>query len=187
MARRYPQLSDEHIEFISRQKLYFVGTAANNGTINVSPKGFDTLRVISPNRIVWLNITGSGNETAAHLAQNGRMTIMFCAFDGDPIILRLYGKATAIHPRDEAWDELASLFEPQQSARQCVDFQIELAQTSCGFGVPFYEFQQERDNVDKWVDAKGEQGIKNYWRDKNQTSLDGLPTHILDDKKESEE
>ena len=184
MARRYPQLSDEHIEFIAHQKLYFVGTAANGGTVNVSPKGYDSLKIISPNKIVWLNFTGSGNETAAHLAENGRMTIMFCAFDGNPKILRLYGTARAIHPHDTEWDELASLFELQEGARQYVEFEIELAQTSCGFGVPFYEFQEERDNMDKWINAKGEQGIKDYWRDKNQVSLDGLATHILEDEKE---
>ncbi|NQV68664.1 MAG: pyridoxamine 5'-phosphate oxidase family protein [Pseudohongiella sp.] len=182
MARRYEQLSTEHIAFIDEQKLFFVGTAANDGTINVSPKGYDSLRVLSPNRIVWLNITGSGNETAAHLAQNTRMTLMFCAFDGNPKILRLYGKAVAVHPRDSQWDEFSALFEPHASARQYVDFSIQLVQTSCGFGVPLYDFKTERDNMDKWISAIGEDGIANYWRDKNQLSLDGLPTHILDEK-----
>lgn len=179
MARRYDELTPEHIEFIQQQKLFFVGTAANDGTINVSPKGYDSLRVLSPNRIAWMNITGSGNETAAHLAQNDRMTLMFCAFDGNPKILRLYGKAVAAHPRDNAWSELADLFEPHVSARQYVDFTIELAQTSCGFGVPFYDFSGERDNMDRWLAAKGDTDIEDYWREKNQVSLDGLPTHIL--------
>ena len=182
MAKRYEKLSAELIDFIETQKIYFVGTAANAGSINVSPKGFDSLRVLTPNRIVWLNITGSGNETAAHLLQNDRMTIMFCAFDGRPKILRLYGKAVAIHPRDPQWHELSALFQPHQSARQLVDFSIEMAQTSCGFGVPFYEFKQERDNMDKWLAAKGDVGIRDYWREKNQVSLDGLPTHILDEE-----
>jgi predicted pyridoxine 5'-phosphate oxidase superfamily flavin-nucleotide-binding protein len=101
MARLYEQMKPEHIAFIEQQKQFFVGTAANDGTVNVSPKSWDSLRVLSPNRIAWLNITGSGNETAAHLAQNQRMTMMFCAFDGNPKILRLYGKAVAAHPRDE--------------------------------------------------------------------------------------
>ncbi|NKB35000.1 MAG: pyridoxamine 5'-phosphate oxidase family protein [Pseudomonadales bacterium] len=179
MAKRYEQLSDDHIDFIQQQKLFFVGTAANDGTINVSPKGFDSLRVMGPNRIVWLNITGSGNETAAHLLQNDRMTIMFCAFDGSPKILRLYGKAAAVHPRDEQWAKLEKLFDPHPSARQYVDFEIELAQTSCGFGVPFYDFKEERDNMDKWLDAKSTEGIEDYWRAKNQVSLDGLPTNII--------
>ena len=180
MARRYDDLNPEHIKFIQQQKLFFVGTAANDGTINVSPKGWDSLRVLSPNRIAWLNITGSGNETAAHLAQNERMTMMFCAFDGNPKILRLYGKAVAAHPRDENWDELSALFEPHASARQYIDFRIEVVQTSCGFGVPFYDFVEPRDNMDRWLAAKSDEDIEDYWREKNQVSLDGLPTHILD-------
>lgn len=182
MARRYDEMTAEHIAFIEQQKLFFVGTAANDGTINVSPKGWSSLRVLSPNRIVWLNITGSGNETAAHLAQNERMTIMFCAFDGSPKILRLYGNAVAAHPRDERWNELAALFEPHVSARQYVDFTVRLAQTSCGFGVPFYDFAGERDNMDKWLASKAtDDGIENYWREKNQVSLDGMPTHIFEE------
>ena len=181
MARRYEQMKPEHIAFIEQQKLFFVGTAANDGTVNVSPKGWDSLRVLSENRIAWLNITGSGNETAAHLAQNQRMTMMFCAFDGNPKILRLYGKAVAAHPRDEQWDELSQLFEPHASARQYVDFRIDLAQTSCGFGIPFYDFVEERDNMDRWLASRGDEGIEEYWREQNQVSLDGLPTHILDE------
>ena len=116
MAQRYDEMRPDHIAFIEQQKLFFVGTAANDGTINVSPKGWDSLRILGPSHIAWLNITGSGNETAAHLAQNERMTMMFCAFDGNPKILRLYGKAVAAHPRDEKWDELAELFKPHKSA-----------------------------------------------------------------------
>jgi len=181
MAKRYPQLTPELTEFIEQQKLFFVGTAANDGTVNVSPKGFDSLRVMSPNRIVWLNITGSGNETAAHLAENGRMTLMFCAFEGRPNILRLYGQARAIHHRDDDWDEMEALFQPHPTARQYVDFQFDLAQTSCGFGVPFFDFKEERDNMPKWIASKSKEPIENYWREKNQVSLDGLPTHIFDE------
>ncbi|MDA1372985.1 MAG: pyridoxamine 5'-phosphate oxidase family protein [Proteobacteria bacterium] len=181
MAKQYEKLSPELIEFIQYQKIFFVGTAANDGTINVSPKGFDSLRVLGPNRLVWLNITGSGNETAAHLLQNNRMTIMFCAFDGKPKILRLYGQARAIHPREKEWPEFDVMFKPHPTARQYVDFAIEMAQTSCGFGVPFYDFKEERDNMDEWIAAKGEEGIENYWREKNQVSIDGLPTKILGD------
>ena len=138
MATRYESLSDDLIEFVKAQKLFFVGTAANDGTINVSPKGFDSLRVLSANRLVWLNITGSGNETAAHLRQNNRLTMMFCAFDGRPKILRLYGKATAVHPRDRQWEALSVLFEKHVSARQYVDFSIELVQIkSAHFCRPF--------------------------------------------------
>ena len=180
MAKRYEQLSDEHQNFILQQKLFFVGTAADDGTINVSPKGFDSLRIMSPNRIVWLNITGSGNETAAHLAQNSRMTIMFCAFDGNPKILRLFGDATVTHPRDKTWQALENLFEPHPCARQYVDFKFDFLQTSCGFDVPFYDYKEERDNFPKWLAEKDSGAIKEYWALKNQVSIDGLPTHILD-------
>lgn len=185
MGSRYEKLSDDHIQFIEHQKLFFVGTAANDGTINVSPKGWDSLRILSPERIVWRNVTGSGNETAAHLAQNTRLTMMFCAFDGKPKILRLYGKAVAIHPRDSEWEELDGLFDPHPSSRQYVDFQIELVQISCGFGVPFFDFKEERDNMDRWLEAKGKDGMKDYWADKNQVSLDGQPTHILGEETET--
>tara|TARA_B100001245_G_scaffold132348_1_gene98086 strand:- start:1104 stop:1643 length:540 start_codon:yes stop_codon:yes gene_type:complete len=178
MAKRYDKLSENLIEFIQHQKIFFVGTASDKGTINVSPKGYDSLRVIDSNHIVWLNITGSGNETAAHLLQNDRMTIMFCAFDDNPKILRLYGKAQAIHPRDKEWKKMASLFENFPSARQYLSFTIELAQTSCGFGVPFYDYKQSRDNMDKWLEAKSAGNMEEYWREKNQISLDGLPTNI---------
>ncbi|MBL4728962.1 MAG: pyridoxamine 5'-phosphate oxidase family protein [Gammaproteobacteria bacterium] len=181
MAQRFDEMNPGHIAFIEHQKLFFVGTAANDGTINVSPKGWDSLRILGPNRIVWLNITGSGNETAAHLAQNERMTMMFCAFDGNPKILRLYGKAVVAHPRDEQWAELAKLFKPHKSARQYVDFEIDLVQTSCGYGVPFYDFTGERDNMDRWLASKDDEGIEDYWREKNQLSIDGQPTHIIEE------
>ena len=181
MATRYPSLTDEFIEFIKHQKIFFVGTAANDGTINVSPKGWDSLRVLGPNRIVWMNVTGSGNETAAHLAQNSRHTIMFCAFDGKPRIMRLYGNARAIHRHDEGWQEYEAMFEPHPTSRQFVDFDIDLVQISCGFGVPFYEFEGERDNMPKWLAARDKAGvgIEEYWKEKNTVSLDGLPTHVL--------
>jgi hypothetical protein len=110
------------------------------------------------------------------------MTLMFCAFDGNPKILRLYGQARAIHKRDPQWAEMEALFEPHPTARQYVDFRFDLVQTSCGFGVPFFDFKAERDNMPKWIASKGREPIENYWREKNQQSLDGLPTHILDEE-----
>jgi len=179
MGKRYQSLQEDHADFIRAQKLFFVGTAANDGTINVSPKGWDSLRLMDANRLVWRNVTGSGNETAAHRSQNNRMTLMFCAFDGRPKILRLYGKAQAFHARDAEFAALDTLFTPHPSTRQLVDFHIELVQTSCGFGVPLFKFQQERDDMDKWLGSKNDQDIKEYWGRKNAVSLDGLPTHIL--------
>lgn len=179
MGKRFTELSDQHIRFIVKQKMFFVGTAAAEGQVNVSPKGMDTLRVLGQNRVVWLNVTGSGNESAAHVQQNPRMTIMFCAFDGLPLILRLYGTARIIHPRDAEWGELAALFPPLPAMRQIFDLKVELVQTSCGEAVPLYDYVGDRDNLNEWAINKGEDGIHKYWEEKNQVSLDGFETHLL--------
>lgn len=179
MGKQYTQLPDNLTDFIARQKIFFVGTAAADGRVNVSPKGMDTLRVVSANRVVWLNLTGSGNETAAHLREQSRITLMFCAFEGDPLILRLYGHARALHPRDPEWSTLLPLFPNLNGSRQLVNVAIDLVQTSCGMGVPFLDFKSGRDQLEKWADKKGAQGIQEYWEEKNQISLDGKPTHIL--------
>jgi predicted pyridoxine 5'-phosphate oxidase superfamily flavin-nucleotide-binding protein len=181
MSKLYPQLTDGLTDFIARQKIFFVGTAAADGKINVSPKGMDTLRVVAANRVVWLNLTGSGNETAAHLREQSRITLMFCAFEGDPLILRVYGQARALHPRDPEWAALLALFPELKGARQLIDVAVELVQTSCGFAVPLLDFKSERDQLEKWAEKKGHQGIQTYWQEKNQVSLDGKPTEILKD------
>ncbi|MDH3994738.1 MAG: pyridoxamine 5'-phosphate oxidase family protein, partial [Gammaproteobacteria bacterium] len=144
MAEKFEQLNDKHIEFIGAQHLYFVGTAGAEGFVNVSPKGMDSFRVIDSKRVAWLNLTGSGNETAAHVLENGRMTIMFCSFDKQPLIMRLYGQALAVHPRDARWQELATLFPGYSGARQIFELELELVQTSCGYAVPYYELKGER-------------------------------------------
>ncbi|WP_221030396.1 pyridoxamine 5'-phosphate oxidase family protein [Actomonas aquatica] len=180
MGQRFDHIPAPQIEFIGRQKIFFVGTAGGPDTrVNISPKGMDSFRVLSPHRVMWLNTTGSGNETAAHLLENQRMTIMFCAFEGKPLILRLYGTATAIHPRDASWVEHYSRFTPLPGARQIFDVSIELVQTSCGMAVPFFDYQEEREQLSNWATTKGPDGIQNYWTEKNQVSLDGKPTHIL--------
>lgn len=180
MGKKYEALSDDHIAFIAAQKIFFVGTAAAEGRVNISPKGMDSLRVLGPNRVVWLNVTGSGNESAAHVQQNPRMTVMFCAFEGDPKILRLYGTARAIHHSDADWAELAALFPPLPGARQVFDLTVDLVQTSCGFGVPFFDFAGQREQLNEWANKKGESGIRQYWADRNAVSLDGQPTHIVE-------
>ena len=180
MATQYSALSDRHTEFISRQKIYFVGTATAEGRVNISPKGMDTLRVLNSNRVVWLNATGSGNETAAHVQHNPRMTVMFCAFEGDPLILRLYGTARAVHKADPGWTELYALFPPLPGARQIFELSIDLVQTSCGMAVPNFDYAGEREQLSDWARKKGETGIRQYWQDKNQLSLDGLPTYIVE-------
>jgi hypothetical protein len=179
MGKRYKVLEEEHIEFIKQQHIFFVGTAGVEGTVNVSPKGVDTLRVINENKVVWLNLTGSGNETSTHVQENGRMTIMFCSFAKQPLILRLYGKSTVIHPRDSKWIELSSLFDEHVGARQFFQLNIELVQTSCGFGVPFFDYRGERESLIKWAENRRREGVEKYWKEKNQVSLDGNPTNIL--------
>ena len=179
MGKQYTQLPGNQADFIARQKIFFVGTAAADGRVNVSPKGMDTLRVLTANRVVWLNLTGSGNETAAHLRELSRITLMFCAFEGDPLILRLYGQARALHPRDPEWATLLALFPNFGGTRQLVDVAIELVQTSCGMGVPLLDFKAERDQLEQWAARKGPAGVQAYWQEKNQVSLDGKPTDIL--------
>ncbi|MEJ2680692.1 MAG: pyridoxamine 5'-phosphate oxidase family protein, partial [Gammaproteobacteria bacterium] len=148
---------------------------------NVSPKGMDSFRLISDSKVVWLNLTGSGNETAAHVLEQGRMTIMFCSFDKQPLILRLYGQANVIHPRDHEWAHLAKLFPAHMGARQLFEVNLTLVQTSCGYAVPYYNFVGERPTLTAWTEHKGHEGIHRYWREQNATSLDGKNTGILDD------
>ena len=181
MANFYTAIEDKHSKFIAKQKMFFVATAAADGRVNLSPKGYDMLRVLDPNRVVWLNLTGSGNETAAHLLEVNRMTLMFCAVEGPPMILRLYGTAQTIHPRDAAWQELEPLFGEYIGARQIFDMQVDMVQTSCGFAVPFFEYVGERETLLKSAEAKGPAGIAAYQREKNLISIDGKPTGLLDE------
>lgn len=180
MGQKYGQLSTEHIAFIAKQHLFFVGTASNDSKVNISPKGMDSFRVLDNNRIIWLNVTGSGNETAAHVQLNPRMTIMFIALEGKPLTLRLYGTATVIHHNEQQWDQLYSLFTPTVGARQIFELKIDLVQTSCGMATPLFNYVGERDQLSNWATKKGEDGIKEYWENKNQFSIDGIPTHIID-------
>jgi len=180
MGQRYTEISDKLKHFIEEQKMFFVGTATAESRVNISPKGMDSLRVLGKNRVVWLNVTGSGNETSAHVQENPRMTVMFCAFEGNPMILRLYGNANVIHKNDAKWNELYSLFNPIPGARQIFDLNIDLVQTSCGMAVPLYDYVEERQQLNNWASKKGAAGIKKYWLEKNQLSLDGKPTYIKD-------
>lgn len=180
MGKQFAALSAQQIEFIGRQKIFFVGTATDDSRVNISPKGMDSLRVLDGQRVIWLNVTGSGNETAAHVQLNPRMTVMFCAFDGDPLILRLYGQARAIHRGDAQWPALLAHFEPLPGARQIFDLAIDLVQTSCGMAVPHYAYDEDRQLLRKWAEKKGEPGLREYWQEKNQKSIDGLPTHIVE-------
>ena len=179
MSQQYSEISDKIKQFIEQQKIFFVGTATADGKVNVSPKGMDSLRVLDKNRIAWLNVTGSGNETSAHVQENPRMTVMFAAFEGNPMILRLYGQAKVIHKNDSQWDELYSLFNPIPGARQIFDLEVDLVQTSCGMAVPFFDYVEEREQLKNWSVKRGEDGLIQYWQEKNQVSLDGKPTNIM--------
>ncbi len=178
MGQQSSEISDRLRGFIEAQHVFFVGTAARDGRVNISPKGLDSLRVLSPTRVVWLNGTGSGNETAAHLLDDPRMTIMFCAFDAKPLILRLYGTARAVHAGDAEWDDLLALFPPMQGARNIFVLDIDLVQTSCGFGVPLMDFQEDRTILAQWAAKKGDDGVRAYQQEKNRVSIDGFPTGL---------
>ncbi len=179
MGKRFTEINEKQASFIADQKIFFVGTAASDGRVNVSPKGMDSFRVIDNHKIVWLNLTGSGNETAAHLQLNDRMTIMFCAFDGKPLILRLYGNATIYHPRDEKFNDLNALFPEIPGKRQIIEMNVDLVQESCGFAVPLLDFKEERVILKNWADKQGEEGINNYWAAKNTKSIDNFDTKIF--------
>lgn len=181
MAKFYSEITSSLQDFIKEQKIFFTATAPQQGRINLSPKGIDTFRCIDNKTVGYLDLTGSGNETAAHLIENGRMTIMFCSFSEKPMILRLYGKGNVIRPRDNQWQTFSSLFYPLPGERQIIVLEVETVQTSCGYGVPIYELKEERKTLINWATNKGEQGIKEYWQVKNIKSIDGLPTKLLED------
>lgn len=178
MAKFYSQLDTQLCDFIAAQQLFFTATAPLEGRINLSPKGIDTFRCLDFGRVAYLDLTGSGNETAAHLHQNGRMTIMFCSFTDKPLILRLYGKGEVVAPDTAQWVGLIDRFADLPGKRQLILLQIESVQTSCGYGVPVYELQSERSTLVDWALQKGVAGIGEYQQQKNQTSIDGLPTHL---------
>ena len=180
MAKQYSELSDKLIAFIQEQALFFVGTADREGRVNISPKGMNTFHILSPQRVAWLNLTGSGNETAAHVRSQPRMTLMFCSFAEQPLILRLYGQSRVLHANDPHWESLRALFPPYTGARQVFEMNVELVQTSCGFAVPFYELKGERQTLIHWADKQGRDGVEQYWQQKNTVSLDGNPTGIAE-------
>jgi len=181
VAQQHPCISDRLAEFIAAQPMFFVATATKQGRINLSPKGLDgTFKLLTPNRVAWLNLTGSGNETAAHLRQDSRITIMFCAFSGAPLILRLYGKGQVYHRRDAEWGAFEPLFPDYPAKRQIVVIEIDSVITSCGFGVPEMNFVAQRPALPQWAERKGPEGIAEYWQAKNLTSFDGHPTGLLE-------
>lgn len=181
MGKFFTSIQEHHKTFIEKQKLFFVATAplSDEGHINLSPKGLDSFRILSPSKVAYMDITGSGNETSAHILENGRITFMFCAFDGPPNILRLYGKGYTVLPGDPEWATISVHFTLQLATRQIIVADIHKVQTSCGFGVPLYEYTGERDHAQKWAEAKGTEGVEAYKQEKNRVSMDGLPTSLF--------
>jgi hypothetical protein len=182
MARFYSELDDGQRAFIAAQKIFFTATAANDGRINLSPKGMDSLRILGAASVAYLDLTGSGNETAAHLKHDGRMTLMFCSFDADPLILRLYGHGRAVRRQDGEWTALRRHFPALPGERQIIVLDVESVQTSCGYAVPRYAYRGERETLARWAEKKGVPGLLDYWREKNQVSIDGLATGLLEER-----
>jgi hypothetical protein len=182
MSEAHSSITPELEAFIRAQPLFFVATAprTETGHINVSPKGLDTFRVLSANRVAYLDLTGSGNETAAHLLENGRITLMFCAFSGKPNILRLYGRGRSVLPQSLDWPQLAERFTLLPGARQIILCDIHRVQTSCGLAVPTMQFDAHRDGLLKWASGKGDEGLKAYREKKNRHSIDGIPTPLAE-------
>ena len=175
MATFFESLTAEHREFIGRQSVFFVSTSAATGRINLSPKGYDAFRILDDQRVAYLDLAGSGNETHAHLVADGRLTIMFCSFSGAPLILRIYGRGKPILPGDQGWPDVAAHFELLPGTRQIFEIQIESVQTSCGYGVPVMELKKERPTLIKYHAQTDPQ----KWLEKTAartTSIDGLPT-----------
>lgn len=181
MARFYPGLNDSHRAFIAQQKIFFTATAPASGRINLSPKGMDSFRVLDEKTAGYLDLTGSGNETAAHLRDNGRFTLMFCSFESEPLILRLYGRGEVIRRQDADWAQWRPAFPDLPGERQIMLIHIDSVQTSCGYAVPLMDYQGERDTLARWAEKKGTVGLLDYWREKNSVSIDGLPTRLLED------
>lgn len=180
MGKLSTEISKSHQEFIEKQKMFFVASAplSGEGHVNVSPKGLEQLKVLNSSQVAYLDFVGSGNETSAHLLENGRITFMFCSFDKVPCILRLYGQGKVILPESSDWCHFASFFKAHKGSRQIIVADIFHVQTSCGYGVPLYDYQGDRNILFEWAEKKGETGLQHYQKEKNRVSLDHLPTHL---------
>ena len=176
MGRTYDEITDAAADWIGRQQMFFVATApADGGHINLSPKGLDTLRIVGPSEVAYLDLTGSGAETIAHLRDNGRITMMFCAFDGPPRIVRLYGAGTYIAADDAGFTEAAEPFGEHLGARAVISIRVDRVADSCGFGVPEYTYVGQRDRLPAYAAKHTEEETRDYWAEKNSKSIDGLP------------
>ncbi len=176
--RLLPDIDSALRDFIAAQHLFFVGSAplAADGHVNLSPKGLGTLRVLGPHSVAYLDYPGSGAETIAHLRENGRIVLMFCAFDGPPRIVRLHGQGTVVEPQDAAFAALRAHFGDGPGGRAIIRIEVARVSDSCGHGVPLMAFEAERSQLPAWMDHKGEDGLREYQAQKNRASVDGLPT-----------
>lgn len=184
MGKQFNLIEPAHREFIEHQRIFFNASACAEGRVNVSPRDVAALRVLDPHTVVYIDRTGSGNETAAHLLANGRLTLMFCAFDGPPMILRVYGRGRILPRAGSEYDVLLeSQFAGNEppGARQMVRLDVDMVQTSCGMNVPLFDYVEDRDQLTHWAAAKGEAGLEEYRRQKNAVSLDGLPTGMFEE------
>jgi hypothetical protein len=183
MAKVFSHITDELQAFIAAQSMFFVATAplAATGHVNLSPKGLDSFRVLSPTQVAYLDLTGSGNETSAHLLENGRITFMFCAFQEPPCILRLYGRGHVVLPDSPDWNHLVNQLPAIAGRRQIITAEIHRVQTSCGYGVPTYELVGQRQRLLDWAKRKGTQGLHQYQQQKNRASIDGLLAPLASD------
>jgi predicted pyridoxine 5'-phosphate oxidase superfamily flavin-nucleotide-binding protein len=187
MGKQFPSMTPAHRDFIARQRIFFTASATATSRVNISPRPTDVLRLLDERTALYLDLTGSGSETAAHLRVDGRITLMFCALDEPPSILRLYGRGTSIPRNSSDYTALlASAFGNQEplGARQIVRIDIDLVQTSCGYGVPLFEYVGERETLHRWAERKGDAGLEEYRRQKNARSLDGLPTGLAEEESE---
>ena len=177
MGKLYDRIDERLRAFAERQHIFFVSTAplAADGHINCSPKGHDTLRIIDPTTVAYLDYVGSGVETIAHLRENGRIVVMLCAFDGPPTIVRFHGSGRVVEPGDATFDELLARFTPSAAVRSIIVVDVERISDSCGYGVPLMRFEKERTQMTAWAERLGEEKLEEYKRRKNDQSIDGLP------------
>jgi hypothetical protein len=185
MAKQFASMTPAHRDFIARQRIFFTASATESSRVNVSPRPTDALRLLNERSVAYLDLTGSGSETAAHLRVDGRITLMFCALDEPPSILRLYGRGVSLPRNSSGYNGLlASAFENEEplGARQIIQIDIDLVQTSCGYGVPLFQYIGERETLRRWAEHKGDAGLEEYRRLKNARSLDGLPTGFFEEE-----
>jgi len=177
MSKDYTEIDERIQGWMARQHMFFVATAplAGDGLVNCSPKGLDCLRVLGPQKLAYVDTGGSGIETVAHLRENGRIVLMMCAFEGPPNIYRFYGKGRAVEPGDAEFTDLLAQFPSMPAARNIVVIDVERIRDSCGYGVPLYKFEKQRDSLTNYFSSKTEDELVAYRRERNSRSLDGLP------------